>query len=158
MLNAFRHQRKSDADRTPCLTEKTGSCSTPFGIKGSQTSHGRISDRSRIVLNAFRHQRKSDRFTAECCDARKMCSTPFGIKGSQTCEALSLLYAGPRAQRLSASKEVRRKPPRLPRFCVKSAQRLSASKEVRLGSGSSLPTPLKSAQRLSASKEVRRET
>ena len=60
VLNAFRHQRKSDATIAPLCCRRLH------------------------VLNAFRHQRKSDQASWTAVTSTDLCSTPFGIKGSQT--------------------------------------------------------------------------
>ena len=81
VLNAFRHQRSSDGQRS------TQNPSATF------------------VLNAFRHQRSSD--PAEQCDylTIRQCSTPFGIKEVRTTVAPNVDPNRACAQRLSASKK-----------------------------------------------------
>ena len=80
VLNALRHQRFRHEILVMTMNQNIA-CSTPYGIKGSGTSHG--SSKSDVVLP---------------------CSTPYGIKGSGTTPITVTFLLRRCAQRLTASK------------------------------------------------------
>ena len=156
VLNAFRHQRfghdlslryppaplmcstpfgirGSDTGTIKQRLHSARKCSTPFGIRGSDTDApcGHFRKQHVRVLNAFRHQRFGHTMRGALPDCDWMCSTPFGIRGSDTPALPNGSCAVCCAQRLSAS-EVRTPVGFVieERRGIGGAQRLSAS-EVR---------------------------
>ncbi len=84
--------------------EQRISCSTPYGIRGLDTSNNRQGIRPFfLVLNALRHQRFGHENPPQEIEGRSGCSTPYGIRGLDT-EQQPVKFFPPRcAQRLTAS-------------------------------------------------------
>ncbi len=64
-------------------------CSTPFGINGTNRSCQKADSPPKHVLNAFRHQRNKQRVGWDCLQNAVLCSTPFGINGTNSKSVMS---------------------------------------------------------------------